>query len=95
VHTFPRAERDGEPPRLGLSVSRRVGGAVERNRVKRALRERFAEIVPLLPTGLDVVVVARPGCVRYLDEHGSAALGERLRDLALRSAAPGAEVPGA
>ena len=32
----------GSPPRLGLSVSRKVGGAVERNRVKRVLREQFA-----------------------------------------------------
>ena len=42
--------RDGparpSPARLGLSVSKKVGGAVERNRVKRVLRERFAEIAP-------------------------------------------------
>src|SRR5947209_1716801 len=40
LYVFPRAEQ--APRRLGLSVSRKVGGAVERNRVKRLLREAFS-----------------------------------------------------
>lgn len=46
--------------RLGLSVSRKVGGAVARNRVKRLLREAFRAVQAELPCGLDLVVVARP-----------------------------------
>jgi ribonuclease P protein component len=46
--------------RLGLSVSRKVGGAVQRNRVKRLLREAFRAVQHDLPAGLDLVVVARP-----------------------------------
>ena len=57
LYVFPRA--GDEAPRLGLSVSRKVGGAVERNRVKRLLREAFAREAERLPRGSDAVVVAR------------------------------------
>lgn len=57
LYVFPRSEAG--PARLGLSVSRKVGGAVERNRVKRLLREAFAAESERLPEGTDAVVVAR------------------------------------
>lgn len=47
-------------PRLGLSVSRKVGGAVVRNRWKRLLREAFRLSRRELPRGVDLVMVPRP-----------------------------------
>lgn len=58
LYTFPRS--DADLPRLGLSVGRKVGGAVDRNRVKRLLREAFGERQANAWAGYDVVVVARP-----------------------------------
>jgi ribonuclease P protein component len=48
------------PARLGLVVSRAVGNAVRRNRVKRLCRECFRLWPDLLPEGVDLVVIARP-----------------------------------
>ena len=53
------AEADA-PARLGLTVSRRVGGAVVRTRVKRRLREWFRRHRALIPRGKDLVIIARP-----------------------------------
>ena len=54
----------GEPPqRLGITMSRRVGRAVVRNRVKRRVREWFRRSRPKLRRGIDVVVIGRSGAV--------------------------------
>jgi ribonuclease P protein component len=47
--------------RLGVTVSRRVGGSVERNRVKRRIREFFRLNKEAFPQGHDAVVIAKPG----------------------------------
>jgi ribonuclease P protein component len=46
--------------RLGISVSRKVGKAVTRNKVKRVIKENFRLITPKVKPGYDLVFVARP-----------------------------------
>ena len=92
LYAFARPDAPpDEPPRLGLSVSRKVGGAVERNRVKRVLRDQFAQLAPRLPRSTDFVVIARPGLAEHLAQHGSAAVGARLCELAERLGGPAAD----
>ena len=49
------------PSRLGIVAARTVGNAVARNRVKRLCRESFRLAPELLPAGVDLVVIAKPG----------------------------------
>ena len=55
-------EHEPERSRLGVTVSRRIGNAVVRNRVKRRVRESFRkELRALLPPHTSIVVIARGG----------------------------------
>lgn len=89
LYTFPRGGEGTEGARLGVSVSRKVGGAVDRNRVKRTLREAFWELGDRLPLQHDFVVVARPDIAELIEREGKdgvrASLEEALAGLGPRA----------
>lgn len=79
LYTFPNPS--AERPRMGLSVSRRVGGAVERNLVKRLLREAWSHAQDGLVGGQDVVVLARPEARELAEREGLAGIDAALAEL--------------
>jgi ribonuclease P protein component len=81
LYAFPREDDQNEGPRLGLSVGRRVGGAVDRTRVKRVLREAFWEEAARLPVSSDYVVVARPEARALAEREGTAGVRTALAEL--------------
>ena len=86
VYAFARDSAAGATePRVGLTVSRKVGGAVERNRVKRLLREAAARVTPTLASDVDLVIVARPGLAEALNDEKLDWLEAELRELAGRA----------
>ncbi len=68
-------------PRIGITVSSKVGNAVERNRVKRWIREAWRGVAGDLPA-IDLVVIARPAALGAGLDGARRALGaarEKLR----------------
>ena len=91
LYAFPRDGEDrSEGVRLGISVSRKVGGAVDRNGVKRALREAFWARDAKLPAGHDFVLVARPDVAGLVEREGTGGVGQALDELLAASSAGGA-----
>jgi ribonuclease P protein component len=80
LYTFPRREEEREDVRLGVSVSRKVGGAVERNKVKRALREAFWALADRLPPRHDFVIVARAEIKELIEKQGTDGVKESLEE---------------
>jgi ribonuclease P protein component len=101
LYSFARTEEStGEDaPRLGLAVSRRIGGAVERNWIKRRLREAFSTIASDVPADRDYVLIVRPGFLEAAQTRGPAWLEERVREVFSRApgglAGSAAPAPGA
>jgi len=81
LYAFPRGDDSGEEVRLGVSVGKKVGGATERNRVKRAMREAFWSLADRLPAGYDFVLVGRSGVAGLIDREGTAGLATSLTAL--------------
>jgi ribonuclease P protein component len=84
LYAFPRADDAPDPTdgaRLGLSVSKRVGGAVDRTKVKRVLREAFWAEAERLPEGADYVVVARPDSRELAEREGMPGVRTALAEL--------------
>jgi ribonuclease P protein component len=79
LYWFPRDD-DGEP-RLGVAVPKGNGTAVERNRVKRRLREAWRARLDRIPPGRDYVLIARPALGETLESRDSAWLGSRIDEV--------------
>ena len=85
LYAFPRPEDEDEEPRLGLAVSRQVGGAVTRNRLMRRLRAAFEQLAAV-PVGRDYVLIARSGLAEAAEAKGFGWLAERVTEVFSMSA---------
>jgi ribonuclease P protein component len=89
LYSFPRkGEEEASDIRLGVSVSRKVGGSVDRNKVKRALREAFWGLADRLPEQHDFVLVARPEIGELIEREGAEGVKGTLEE-ALAHPSPG------
>jgi len=81
VYRFDRPDADGTASRLGISVSRKVGNSVARNRVKRVLGEGFWAVMEGEPPAADFVLVARPGIEQMIETQGLEGVKRAISEL--------------
>jgi ribonuclease P protein component len=80
LYSFPRKDEERDELRLGVSVNRKVGGAVERNKVKRVLREAFWTLADRLPGKHDFVIVARGEIKDLIERDGMEGVAKDLEE---------------
>jgi ribonuclease P protein component len=80
LYWFKREDETGEP-RLGLAVTKGVGNAVARNKLKRQLRETWRARLESIPAENDYVLVAKPGLPDAIEANGFGWLGERVDEV--------------
>ena len=79
-------------PRLGIVVTKKLGNAVARNRVKRTTRETFRKLPDFVPSGVDLVVIAR-GKAEILTQPEVQGEWERAKSAVAKIAARVAPLP--
>jgi len=79
LYWFPH--EDPAAPRFGFSVPKAVGGAVERNRIKRQLREVWQARLDRVPAGSDYVLIVRAGLPEAVAANGFEWLGEQVDEV--------------
>ena len=79
LYWFPQDEP--AEPRFGFSVPKAVGGAVERNKIKRQLRDAWQERLERVPEGHDYVLIVRAGLPEAVAANGFEWLGDRVDEV--------------
>jgi ribonuclease P protein component len=79
LYWFPH--EDPAEPRFGFSVPKTAGGAVERNRIKRQLREVWQSRLDRVPAGNDYVLIVRAGLPEAVVANGFEWLGDRVDEV--------------
>lgn len=87
IYVYPR--RDEQPTRIGIVAGRRFDTHVRRNRVKRRLRAACRALLPHLPMGYDMVLVAHPSALNAPFEQIQRELSLALRQLHILKAEGG------
>ncbi len=83
-----------EGPRVGFSVSKRLGGAVERNGIKRVLREGYRACSDSLSGDMDLVFVARTPMIELMETGGLGAVKEKMVEVFRKASLGGPQEEG-
>jgi len=89
LYRFDRDEDGDGEVRLGISVSKKLGDSVDRNRVKRVLKEAFWAQVDRETLDHDVVLVARPGVGEVIEKEGLTGAERCVREVLDLGGKPG------